>query len=274
LREEAKRKLSEAKQLKIPKDTLVKLYYEKRLSAPAIAAQLGCSVTPIYNNLKRYHLPRRRATERPHGSPGRKVRTPSKTELQRLYSEQEFSAKEIAQQCNASVQTILRRLKEFGIPLRDKSHRLRIRNRRYPLQHSLSTKIKLSNIQKSYWQNPEHAKKVIRNNRQKPNREEEKLQDLLNKYFPNEWKYVGDGGVVINGFCPDFINCNSKKLIIELFGERWHTRENTPWYQTELGRMMVFASLGFKTLIIWSRELRSPKKVVQKVKTFMEGKHV
>lgn len=28
--------------------------------------------------------------------------------------------------------------------------------------------------------------------------------------------------VGIGGLCPDFVNCNGKKVIIELFGDYWH----------------------------------------------------
>ena len=103
----------------------------------------------------------------------------------------------------------------------------------------------------------------------KPNGPERKLDNILSKNWPNEWKYVGDGQVSFDGLCPDFINCNSKKLIIELFGDYWHSPEMSDnWRRSELGRIMVFSQFGYKTLVIWERELRDESRVVLKIKQF------
>jgi hypothetical protein len=117
----------------------------------------------------------------------------------------------------------------------------------------------------------ETINKIIKNRKcYTPNGEELYLDYLLQNYFPDEWKYVGDGNCIINGLCPDFINVNGKKLIIELFGEYWHEGEKVPYKRTEDGRKEIFKQLGYNTLIIWSKELADNGAVVEKIRTFMQ----
>jgi hypothetical protein len=123
-------------------------------------------------------------------------------------------------------------------------------------------KKKQSIIRKEFIKNnPELLKKVLTFRR--PNKTEEKLTFLFQTIFPNEFKFVGNGSFVIEGLNPDWINCNGKKLIIELFGEPWHTKEEVE------ERIETFSKYGFKTLIIWWRETRDEKMLVEKVRNFI-----
>lgn len=102
----------------------------------------------------------------------------------------------------------------------------------------------------------------------KPTGLELKLIELIAKHrLP--FKYVGDGGLIIGGYCPDFININGKKQLIEAFGDYWHSEKaNIPWHQTELGRIMAYNSLGFECLVIWEHELEDEKAVMDKIVQF------
>lgn len=73
---------------------------------------------------------------------------------------------------------------------------------------------------------------------------------LLDSMYPGEWKFVGNGQLIIDGKCPDFVNVNGQKKIIELYGERWH-REDDPQ-----DRIKAFQPFGYETLVIWVRELQ------------------
>lgn len=99
-----------------------------------------------------------------------------------------------------------------------------------------------------------------------PNYKESELLEILNRLYPNEWKYVGDGTVIIEGKNPDFINCNGKKLIIELFGERWHKPGS------EESRKEIFKRIGYETLIVWGKELKNVNTLELKIKNFTEMK--
>ena len=85
---------------------------------------------------------------------------------------------------------------------------------------------------------------------------------LLKKSFPNEWKFVGDGQFILAGKCPDFINVNGQKKIIEFFGNYWHKLEE------EQQRINLFTEYGYQTLIIWEHELKDIDKLSNKLLKF------
>ena len=79
---------------------------------------------------------------------------------------------------------------------------------------------KMSEIGKRCWKNPEYVRKqMIARNRITINKKESLLLNQLNLLYPNEWRFVGCGELIINGKCPDFVNINGQKKIIELFGD-------------------------------------------------------
>jgi len=94
---------------------------------------------------------------------------------------------------------------------------------------------------------------------------------LLKKSFPNEWKFVGDGQVILGGLNPDFINCNGRKLIIELFGDYWHGAKCTRPFVTEEERRDVYGKYGYRQLVIWEHELKElpERSIVEKVRRFV-----
>lgn len=108
--------------------------------------------------------------------------------------------------------------------------------------------------------------------RECPNKFEVKLSSVLDQLFPGEYKFVGDGVVMIGGLNPDFINTNGQKKIVELFGEVYHDprccRWEVPVRCTENGRKAAFAEYGFKTLVVWCRELGDAVALEQKLIEF------
>jgi G:T-mismatch repair DNA endonuclease (very short patch repair protein) len=137
---------------------------------------------------------------------------------------------------------------------------------------------KISNTQRKLWKNQEFKERVLRaiisGWSKRPTKPEQKLIKIIEKHnLP--FKYTGDGSFLINGFIPDFIECNGKKLIIELFGDYWHNpnkNKKLEWYRTEEGRKNLFSNFGFKTLIIWESELKDEDSIVNKINEFIGGK--
>lgn len=87
------------------------------------------------------------------------------------------------------------------------------------------------------------------------NKPETLLETLLQKLFPNEYKFVGDGKVLIDFFNPDFVNCNGQKKIIELYGDYWH---NIPKVKNrDYLRLKSYTGYGYDTLIVWEHELKN-----------------
>lgn len=115
----------------------------------------------------------------------------------------------------------------------------------------------------------ETVRKIIQSNRLKPNKAELHLQSILNIQFPNQWKFVGNGEVIIGGLCPDFVNVNNEKTLLELYGSYWHSEKMLRnWKSTELGRIMLYNSYGFKCLIIWEKELNNEEALIRKIETY------
>lgn len=148
----------------------------------------------------------------------------------------------------------------------------RLKGRVFSAEH----KRRLSESESKHLQDPEYRRWRIERSRSglfhKPNKQEQKLDALLQSAYPGEWEYVGDGKVIIEGYCPDFINCNGKKQIIELFGRRFHDPAvsflDVPYHGTEEGRREIFARYGYSMLVIWDNELGDKEGTIAKIKTF------
>jgi len=95
-----------------------------------------------------------------------------------------------------------------------------------------------------------------------PNKKETILDNILQKYFSGEWKYVGKGDFLIGRKIPDFVNINGKKQVIELYGTYWHRGDNPQ------DRIELFGNYGFSTLIVWEKELDNIPLLVKKIKSF------
>jgi len=96
-----------------------------------------------------------------------------------------------------------------------------------------------------------------------PNKREVKLLEILNEVYPNEWSFVGNGKLIIEGKNPDYVNINGKKLLIELFGRKWHDVSEID------DRGKLFAKYGYRTLFIWDNEVNSKKKLLKKIDGFV-----
>jgi len=130
---------------------------------------------------------------------------------------------------------------------------------------------RLSDTHKEKVGSPENVRKRMRGMNIQPNKPEQKLIELIS-HNQLPFVYVGDGSVIIERKCPDFINVNGRKQVIELFGDYWHapnitgkSREGEEQY-----RIDIFAKYGFSTLIIWEHELKEPSKVLTKLREFAE----
>lgn len=142
----------------------------------------------------------------------------------------------------------------------------RLRVLRIGVPISKEAKLKLSKAGKRNWRNPYYKEAQIKAQRLAltlhPNKPETAIMEMLRSICPDEFKFVGDGEVIIAGKNPDFININGQKQIIELFGDYWHRGENPKC------RMRLFKAYGFETLIIWEYELKNPSKVAERITNF------
>jgi len=122
-----------------------------------------------------------------------------------------------------------------------------------------------SELLKARYRDPAYIQKMASAWNMKPNKPEALLLDLLESLYPGEWKYTGDFSFTINGKCPDFVNCNGQKKIIELFGDYWRRG------QDPADRVAAFNPFGYQTLVIWEHELKHAESVTEKIRVFAEA---
>lgn len=132
-------------------------------------------------------------------------------------------------------------------------------------KHSKASNMKRSLTMFKHWLDPEYQKKWEKGCRLSPNKLELLVKDVLDRLFPNQYQFVGDGNVWIGGKCPDFINTNGQKKLIEVLGDFWHGPEDVR------KRADHFSKYGFKTLVLWEHDIvNHPEGVARKLARFHE----
>lgn len=201
--------------------------------------------------------------------------------LDNLYSKQELSPNIISSMYNCTVIVIKRLLIKYQIKRRSLKESTNLKRvikvrhdnalnawRDIEYKKRVSHSISLARIR---WWNSldeenknQYAKLVIQCLHIRPNKPETYLGKLLDFAYPNEFKYVGNGEVMLGRRNPDFINVNGKKLVIELYGTYWHKNEDISL------KIQHYEKYGYRTLIVWDKELKHPKDVLDRVVSFVE----
>lgn len=221
------------------------------------------------------------------GNQGKRKLLLTKAELEELYLKQGLSTLEIAKLHGVNYKTIVNYMKNAGIPVRVYSEAGRLRHTKgYKPHFSEEARRRLAkarigkknpalsewckshnNLRPSPFTNPEVKRKILLKLMQRPTKPEQQLIDLL-KAENLPYKYVGDGQIIIGGRCPDFININGAKRVIEVFGQYWHNpalNKNVRKQAEATTTKKHYQNYGFDCLIIWDYELKSNKKVLQKI---------
>lgn len=104
----------------------------------------------------------------------------------------------------------------------------------------------------------EEARRKIREKRksqiipQFKTKPELKLLRLIEKYeLP--FRYTGNGSFWIGNINPDFVECNGRKVVLEVWGDYWHSRPEMIRADELKGRKL--ARYGWKRIVIWQHEL-------------------
>lgn len=129
--------------------------------------------------------------------------------------------------------------------------------------HTKKARKAMSKGCKLAWLAPGYQRKQKEGRERKPNKPVQFLMELLNRLYPNDWKYVGDYQFFLGGKNPDFMNVNGKKKLIELFGDYWHRNDDPQ------DRIDHFKQYGFDILVIWERELKDMSMATFKINRFM-----
>lgn len=263
------------KKLKISKQFLYQEYIIKEKSFANIANEIGCASTTIKYYLKKYNIPIRTKSE------ASKIRCKDPKKHSRFKHGKTLKS-------NFCIDCLKKGIKT---QINWQSNRCRSCAGKYRFINNSIFRAKLLKILKSKvykqkqrktallkWSNKEFKEKslaLMRIGRKvTPNKPEKLLIKLLNKLLPKTYSFVGNGKVILGSFCPDFINCNGQKKIIEHFGCYWHKCKDCGFGNGRLkdvGRLKEYSKLGYKTLIIWEHELKDLDKVKEKILEFNNG---
>jgi G:T-mismatch repair DNA endonuclease (very short patch repair protein) len=141
------------------------------------------------------------------------------------------------------------------------------------LGHAVSTeaRTKMSLSHQRLWQNREFRDRcvqaIIKANQVRPTAPERTMQSILDRRFPGEWRYTGNGDFIVGGKNPDFVNVNGRKAVIEVFGNWWHSEQKTgrTSEQEVATRQRHFADWGYDCAVIWEREVTDEDAVLAKL---------
>jgi hypothetical protein len=162
------------------------------------------------------------------------VGRPTKEQLLLLYST--LTCRQIAKKYSVTPPTIQRWLRIYGVVRRDRASR---------------NKLAWANMASR----ERRVASVLAAVARRPTRPEQRVIDVIANYdLP--LKYTGDGSFIIAGLNPDFINCNGKKIAIEVFGDYWHKeRAGKSAASTEEGRRQILGEYGWDLVVLWCSEM-------------------
>jgi hypothetical protein len=140
------------------------------------------------------------------------------------------------------------------------------------IKDSKETKMKKSISIKKKWSEPlhrqTHIQAILIGNKNSPNKQEQKLLYILQSFKTHNFKFVGNGKVVIYRFCPDYIDIK-KNMIIELFGDYWHNKPDSK--KKDKLKLKTYKKYNYKVLVIWEKELKNISILKSKIIKFLKG---
>ncbi len=146
---------------------------------------------------------------------------------------------------------------EIVVPFKGKKHSEETRKQMSENHYDVSGE---NNPMYGKTRSEETLRKILRKVNARPNKPE---QLLINLFAENEldFKYVGDGSLIVGGKCPDFSDGNNK--LIEHYGDYFHKGQDPQ------DRIEYFKGFGYDTLVIWEHELSDLARVLARVEAFM-----
>ena len=262
----------------ITKKQLEGTYKKENLTEQETAKKFGVHQTTISRMLKKFGINKNKMKGR-HYSPESEFKSGRTPWNERLTKETDiriakYAEGKVGTKASDTTKEKMRQ-KQFG-----KHPKTEFRKGHKPSQLAIEkARERLTKL----WQNPEYRIEILsvlhnedsaRNRLEaihnKPNKAELKLNIFLQTHFPKEWQFVGDGQFILGGKCPDFLNCNGKKQVIELFGNWFHSKEfaerHNRKYESPENRIEHFKRYGFDCLIIWENELKNENSIIEKIK--------
>jgi len=234
------------KKINITKKFLIREYIKNKKSSYQIAKEVGCNFTTILNYLKKYNIPIRTKSEVKKGKFGKD----SSAYVDGRTNKQYF--------CIDCGKEIWYRAWKYG-------------TKRCPscaskkIWQNKERRKKLGKRMKFQWQNCKFREKTLKASFEARKASPNKCEKKLNKLLLKAYKFVGDGKLIVGGFCPDFVNKDNNK-IIEMYGDYWHKKIEV--IKRDKRRLIAYKKANYKTLIIWEHELKDLNRVKSKINCF------
>ncbi len=114
-------------------------------------------------------------------------------------------------------------------------------------KHSEKTKEKIGKANSISNLGKKHSKEWIRNSLRKNPKSslEIKFEGIIKK-LKLPYKFVGNGDLLIGRKCPDFVNCNGKKIAIEVYYKKHKERYADGYLKWMGARTKVFKEYGWR----------------------------
>lgn len=256
--------------LKIPRDILEDLYVKQRMTATQVGETLGIDRQTARRHLKKYGLLRSKPQiVTLQWSTRRKL--PEPEEVERLYWNEGFIIARIAQIFNVTKAAVRSYMQRHNIPRRPLHGKEggAFRDRPSSLvgrHHTIEAIRKSAEAHRGL--TPWWIKRSLPNPGiyfTKPTKPERILIHLI-KANNLPYKYVGNGQFILGGKCPDFINVDGEKQVIEVFGTYWHALFDVARKKEH------YRQYGFSLLVIWEDELKNEETTLRKIQGFARKK--
>lgn len=114
---------------------------------------------------------------------------------------------------------------------------------------SEATRLKIKRTMIQMYSDPRIRHRLHLGKSQQPNKIEQAFLEFLEEKFPGQYRYVGDGSLIVGRFSPDFTHVSEKRLI-EIYGDYWHAGDDPQ------ERIAYFAEFGYQTQVLWEHEVR------------------
>lgn len=99
-----------------------------------------------------------------------------------------------------------------------------------------------------------------------PKRKPNRLEIEVGKMLGDEWEYVGDGRLVIDGLIPDFVH-RTKRKVLEVLGCYYHScpihfpNVRMGYKTLPAFRESVFRDKGYEVTFLWEHDIKKRRKV-------------
>ena len=232
-------------------------YIKERLSADKIAERLGCTPRSVLMALRHFRIPIRTVQEaaKNRGHTFFPILN-DKNWLYHKYVKDELSTRDIGSLIGCDEKTVFNALVSFDITLRKGAITDRTRKKMQDANSGENNYWYGKHLSKEHKANLREARKHQK--MPKHHTKPELIFEAICKKHNLPFKYTGDGRFWIERINPDFIECNGKKIAVEVYGDYWHSpllRPDMKEIQNPIYRMGVLKKYGWMLAAFWETDL-------------------